>query len=293
LSLIENSLEKLRRAAAGGKATGAAARREPVAVLREPAAAAPESRYLHRRTSLDLAQLRAAGYLPHPAQERRFADWCHRVKRPIIHRALLPGGPEDARSILLTSALPGDGKTFVTLNLALSIARERDVSVLLIDGDLPRARLSDLLGIQREPGLLHALQDERLDIEQLVHDTDIPGLQILSAGGPAEGTTELIASARMREIVAQLMGWNPRRLILFDSPPLLISAEARALVAIPGQIVLVTRAGHTPQRAVVDAVAQIDKKKLHGLIINDGYVGKVHGYYDYNYDYSSERAPSR
>jgi protein-tyrosine kinase len=293
LSLIENSLDKLRRAAAGSKTAGAAALREPVvAVLREPTAA-PESRYVRRRTSIDLARLRAQGYLPHPAQQRRFADSCHRVKRLIIHRALLPDGPEDARSILLTSALPGDGKTFVTLNLALSIARERDVSVLFVDGDLPRARMSGLLGIQQEPGLLNALQDERLEVEPLVHDTDVPGLQILSAGGPAEGTTELIASVRMREMLAQLLGWNPRRLILFDSPPLLVSAEARALLSIPGQIVLVTRAGHTPQRAVVDAIAQVDKKKLHGLIINDGYLGSEHGYYDYNYDYSSEKAPSR
>jgi len=292
LSLIENSLEKLRRAAAGSKIAGAAARREPVAVLREPAAAS-EPRYLHPRAAIDLARLRAHGYLPHAAQERRFADWCHRLKRPLIHRALLPDAAEDARSILLTSALPGDGKTFITLNLALSMARERDISVLLVDGDLPRAHLSGLLGIQQEPGLLNALRDEQLEVEPLVHDTDVPGLQIMSAGGPAEGTTELIASERMREIAARLIGLDSRRLILFDSPPLLVSAEARALVAVPGQLVLVTRAGHTPQRAVVDAIAHIDKKKLHGLVINDAYVGSQHGYYDYNYDYSSERAPSR
>ena len=290
MSLIENSLEKLRRAAGGSKTAAATARREPVAVLREPTDAA-ETRYVHRRAPIDLAQLRAQGYLPEVAQERHFADWCHRVKRPVIHRALLPGGPEEARSILLTSALPGDGKTFVTLNLALSMARERDISVLLVDGDLPRAQMSRLLGIEREPGLLNALRDERLEAEQLVQDTNVSGLQLLSAGGPAEGTTELIASVRMREIVAQLMDWNSQRLILFDSPPLLVSAEARALMSIPGQIVLVTRSGRTPQRAVVDAIAHIDKKKLQGLIINDAYVMNEHDYYDYNY--SSETVSSK
>jgi Mrp family chromosome partitioning ATPase len=95
----------------------------------------------------------------------------------------------------------------------------------------------------------------------------------------------------MQEIIAQLLDWNSRRLILFDSPPLLVSAEARALMSIPGQIVLVTRSGRTPQRAVVDAIAHIDKKKLQGLIINDAYVMNEHDYYDYNY--SSETVSSR
>jgi protein-tyrosine kinase len=247
---------------------------------------------VHRRTSVDWARLREQGYLPDSGQQPRFADWCHRVKRPLIDRALAPGAPEDARLILLTSALPGDGKSFITLNLAFSMARERDVSVLLVDGDLPRAQISHLFGIHQEEGLLAALRDDRLDVEPLVYDTDVPGLEILPAGGPPEGAAELVASARMREIAARLSGRNPRRLVLFDSPPLLVSAEARALVAVPGQIVLVTRAGRTPLRAVADAVGQLDKKKLQGVVLNDAYVGNEHGYYDYDYA-ASHRSPAR
>ena len=289
MSLIENSLEKLRRAASSSKPAGIAAVREPVAVLREPAAA-PQPHYVHRRTSIDLAGLRADGYLPDASEERRFADWCHRVKRPIIHRALATGSTDDARLILLTSALPGDGKSFVTLNLALSMARERDISVLLVDGDLPKARISRLLGIEHEPGLLNALRDEQLDVESLVHDTDVSGLEILSAGSPPEGAAELVASARMREIAARLSSRNPRRLIVFDSAPVLVSSEARALVAIPGQIVLVARAGHTPRQAVVDALTHIDKGKLRGIVLNDGYVTGDPGYYGY-YDYAESTQP--
>lgn len=287
MSLIENSLEKLRRASkSGGTPTLV---REPVAVLREPAAVA-EPHYVHRRTSIDLARLRAEGYLPAAAQERRFADWCHRVKRPIIDRALAPAGSEDPRLILLTSALPGDGKTFITLNLALSMAREHDISVLLVDGDLPRGQISHLLGLEREPGLLNALRDEALEVESLVHDTNIPGLQILPAGGPPEGATELIASVRMREIAAQLTVRNPTRLILFDCAPVLVSTEARALVAIPGQIVLIARAGRTPRQAVVDAITHIDKEKLRGLVLNDAHIGDDSGYYGYDYP---DRPPLR
>lgn len=290
MSLIENSLEKLRRGAGASKPDGAATNREPVSAFREPAASA-ETPYVHRRTSIDWARLREQGYLPDAVQERRFADWCHRVKRPLIDRALAAGAPQDARVILLTSAVPGDGKSFITLNLAFSMARERDVSVLLVDGDLPRAQISHLFGIHHEPGLLAALRDDRLDVESVVYDTDIPGLEILPAGGPTEGAAELVASARMREIAARLSGRNQRRLVLFDSPPLLASAEARALAAVPGQIVLVTRAGHTPLRAVADAVSHLDRKKLQGIVVNDAYVGNEHGYYDY--DYSSHRTPAR
>jgi protein-tyrosine kinase len=292
LSLIENSLERLRRAAGSSKPSGNAAVREPLAVLREPAATA-EARCAHRRTSIDLTRLRAQGYLPDAAQERRFADWCHRVKRPIIERALAEAGSDDARLVLLTSALPGDGKSFITLNLALSMARERDISVLLVDGDLPCAQISRVLGLSHEPGLLNALRDERLDVESLVFDTEIPRLELLAAGSPPEGASELVASLRMREISARLLSRDPRRLILFDSPPVLVSSEARALMAIPGQILLVARSSRTPQRAVVDAVSQIDKQRLRGLVLNDALVGSTHGYYGYGYDYPSPSDPAR
>jgi protein-tyrosine kinase len=279
LSLIENSLEKLRRASGAAK--------EPAAAVLVPAAVRAESvatlelRPVHRRSSVDLDRLRAAGYLPERSEERRFADYCHRIKRPLIDRALGSGATADARIILLSSALPGDGKTFVTLNLALSMARERDISLLLVDGDLPRAQITHLLGMQHEAGLLTALRDDKVDVESLIHDTEVSGLEVLPAGSPPDGAAELIASSRMREVVARLSARNPRRLILFDSPPLLVSSEARALVAIPGQIVLVARTAHTPQRALIDAIGHIDKQKLRGLVLNDAVVGEQHGYYEY------------
>lgn len=245
---------------------------------------------MRKRIAVHFADLRSQGYLPEEGHDRRFADYCHRIKRPLIERALAAGATQDARLILLSSALPGDGKTFLTLNLALSMARERDISVLLVDGDLPKAQITRVLGLRGEPGVLDALQNTQLDVESLVVDTDVPNLEVLPAGGPSDGAAELVASARMREIAARLGAYNSRRLILFDSPPLLISSEARALAPIPGQIVLVARSGHTPQRAVVDAIAHIDKAKLRGLVLNDAHVSNEQGYYDYG-GYSD--APSR
>jgi exopolysaccharide/PEP-CTERM locus tyrosine autokinase len=272
----------LRRAAQAVKEPGVAAAVAPTVARVEPVTAL-EPRVAHRRIAIDLIGLRAHGYLPEEGQERRFADYCHRIKRPLVDRALSAGAPQEARLILLTSALPGDGKTFMTINLALSLARERDVTVLLVDGDLPRAHISHVLGMDGEPGLLNALRDDALDIESLVHDTDIRGLELLPAGAPSEGASELIASVRMRELASKLICRNPRRLVLFDSSPLVVSSEARALVQIPGQIVLVARAGRTPRQAIVEALTHIDKSRLTGLVLNDGHVSSDAGYYGYGY----------
>jgi protein-tyrosine kinase len=280
LSLIENSLEKLRRAAAGAKEPSAAPISHPTAARAESVATL-EPRRVHKRITVDFERLRTAGYLPEQGQERRFADYCHRIKRPLIDRALGAGTAQDSRLILLSSALPGDGKTFITLSLALSMARERDISVLLVDGDLPKAQITSLLSLREESGLLDALKDDRLDAESLVFDTDVPNLEILPAGRPSEGAAELVASTRMRDIATRLITRYPRRLVVFDSPPLLVSSEGRALMPIPGQIVLVARAGHTPRRAIADAIAQVDKTKLRGLVLNDAYVGPEHEYYGY------------
>jgi protein-tyrosine kinase len=287
VSLIESALAKLRRVGEADAGRGvlvprsvnvaAGAPKRPPEVI----APAPEDQEPSKRITIDLKALRDAGYLPEQGVERRFADHYRQIKRPLIEKALAGGA--DVRLIIVTSALPGDGKTFTSLNLALSVARERDASVLLVDADAPKERISQILGVRREPGLLDALADPSLDVESLVVGTDVRRLQILPAGRLVEGATELLASARMGQIVARLVARSPRRLILFDSPPLLVSSEARALTRIPAQIVLVARAGVTPRRAVADALAQVDRNKLQGLIVNHTRVRPGESYY---YGYS-------
>jgi protein-tyrosine kinase len=204
--------------------------------------------------------------MPEESMERRFADHYRRVKRPLIEKAL--AGTSDMRLIMVSSALPGDGKTFTSINLALSMAREKDISVLLVDADGARARISEVLGIRKQPGLLDALADDSIDVESLVMRTDVRGLEVLPAGRFIENGTELIASGRMAQISVRLTAHNPRRLVLFDSPPLLVSSEARVLTRMPGQVVLVVRASVTPRRAILDAVSQVDRQKLQGLVVN-------------------------
>jgi exopolysaccharide/PEP-CTERM locus tyrosine autokinase len=287
MSIIQNALDKARQAIGSTGAAGGS--QEPGDASRRDMAGLPER---HRRIEIDIDQLRARDELPEAGEELRFADCYREIKRPLIQRALAAGAHADARLILVTSALPAEGKTFTALNLALSIARERDVSVLLIDADVPKAHLSRTFGVQDEPGLLDALSDETIDAESLVLGTDVHGLELLPAGKAIEGAAELIASARMAQICARLTGRFPRRMALLDSAPLLVSSEARALKQIPGQILMVTRAGKTPRQALLDAIALLDKSRLYGLILNEAHFTGGDGYYTH-YGYAAYGATER
>jgi protein-tyrosine kinase len=273
MSIIENAIGKLQRA--GG----------PTAVprLSHPVDSQTAAETLtRRRIAIDLDALRAQGAMPEADQAHRFADYYREVKRPLIERAFAGDAGPATRLILVTSALPADGKTFTALNLALSIARERDVSVLLVDADLPKAHLSRAFEIQDDPGLLDALGNTAVDVESLVLGTDIPGLEVLPAGKAKEGmAAELVGSVRMGQIAAQLAGHRGRRLVLMDSSPLLVSSEARALKQVPGQIIMVARAGKTPRHALLDAIALLDKSKPCTLVLNEAYETGGEGYYGY------------
>lgn len=285
MSLIERALQKMRRAGESeavpldSREPGARSDGEPrvkLAALPEPL---PPAREPARRITVELASLRAAGYLPEKGLERRFADHYRQIKRPLIEKALA-GSPE-TRLILVTSALPGDGKTFTSINLALSMARERDISVLLVDADAQRAQVSQVFGFRREPGLHDALSDESVDVEALIGATDVRGLELLPAGRFVENATELLASARMGQIAARIGARNPRRLVLFDTAPLLAASEARVMMRICGQVVVVARAGVTPRQALLDALGQVDRSKLQGVILNCARFSSGGGYYEY------------
>jgi exopolysaccharide/PEP-CTERM locus tyrosine autokinase len=212
------------------------------------------------------------------------ANQFRQIKRTLLANALGKGGPAVAngRLLMMTSALPGEGKTFSTLNLALSLARERDVTILVVDADVAKPQVSGLFNMDRAPGLLEALTDTSVDIESLILRTDIPGLYFLPAGR-CEGdvATELLASERMLDTVLRLESRQSNRVILFDSPPLLLTNEARVLASIVGQIVLVVRAGFTPQRAVMEAIGYVRDDKPIGLLLNQSKASAPGSYYGY------------
>jgi protein-tyrosine kinase len=279
VSLVEQAIARL-RSQQGAGAKG------PVAV--SPKSAGPtvdpseNTASLAKRLKIDSEALRAGGYLPEKDKDRQFADHYRRIKRPLIEKALsgdASGG--ESRIIMIASAVPGDGKTFTSINLALSMALERDISVLLVDSDVSKQHITDIFGLRDQKGLLDALTDESLDPESLIVPTSSRGFSILPAGRRVEGTAELMSSNRMRQIVMILCARNPRRILLLDSPPLLITNEGRALVKLAGQVVLVVRAGETPRHAVQAAMGMFDEKQAGGLILNQVKVGLTEKYYGY------------
>jgi exopolysaccharide/PEP-CTERM locus tyrosine autokinase len=284
VSLVENTIEKLRGQQSA--ATRGGARSVPIGAL-VPAQESMGARGLAdvpasgKVVAVDRAMLREAGFLPEEGFERRMADQYRKIKRPIVTRALESATTGANQLLLVASALPGDGKTFTTINLSLSLSRERDLSVLLVDCDVAKPHVSQLFGVSEETGLLDALADTSLQPESLVIRTDVPFLSVLPAGRPRDGATELLASKRMAEVMAALVARDARRMVVLDSPPLLAASEARPLLDLAGQIVLVVRAGVTPQQAVHDALALLREGQSVGLVLNQGQLPFSETYYGY------------
>lgn len=296
MSLVERALKKLQESR-GAAAAGAVPQRPRSAGTIRPegagnatsagsSSAKPEERTFEppaRTVVIDRDALRAMELLPPIAVEKQIAGQYQQIKRPLVDAALgksaspVPNG----HIIMLASALPGEGKTFTSINLALSMAREKDCQVLLVDADIPKPHITRIFGLQVERGLLDLLVDSSLHAESLILRTDVPGLSILPAGTQVANATELLASERMQHVVAQLGASRTRRIVLFDSPPLLLSTESCALMSVVGQIVLVVRAEFTARNAVQAAIDVIDEGKPVSLILNQSEVAPAAGYYGY------------
>jgi exopolysaccharide/PEP-CTERM locus tyrosine autokinase len=291
MSLVETTLKKLQQSARDAKALEAAgAARAPAAergaTPATPAKPTPPPVALrtvpqHAPIHVDRTALRAAGFLPPEDQERQIADQFRQIKRPLIANASQRGSKRVAGGhlIMTASALPNEGKTFTSINLALSLALEKDITVLLVDADVSKRHISRIFGVDKESGLLDALKDDTLDLESLIIPTDIQGLSLLPAGNRTSIATELLSSAHMDNTVARLGAHSPNRIVLLDSPPLLLTSESRALAAIVGQVVIVVNARTTPQQAVLDAVSYIPAEKSVGFILNQCNVQTSEGYY--------------
>ena len=157
---------------------------------------------------VDRAMLAENGMIVPGAPIGPLAEEFRLVKRQLIitSQRLVEGGDEDkARVVLVCSARPQDGKTFCSVNLALSLAAERDTEVLLIDADVAKPDVLGRLGLNEGPGLLDALVDGSIDVESLVMRTDVPHLAVLPCGTRTANDTELLASARTRAVVQRLL----------------------------------------------------------------------------------------
>jgi receptor protein-tyrosine kinase len=235
--------------------------------------------------TLDLAKLHAAGMVTPDQPKTLIAEEIRILKRPLLTNVSSPAAPiRAANLIMVTSSLPGEGKSFTAVNLAIGIAMELDRTVLLVDADVARPSLPSVLGFSEKKGLLDVLQDKSLKLSDVLLKTNIPKLTILSAGTKDTQSTELLASEGMGRLLNEMSKRYPDRIIIFDSPPLLPTTESRVLATRMGQIVFVVRAEETPQIAVKEALATIESCPVKLLVLNQA--SNVEGAaFGYNYGY--------
>jgi len=296
MSLIELALQRVKADSAKGTADkgnanaglpvagGAPQRTEPAPVASEPRE--PE-------IFITEAFLREKGLLaPEAHEHQQRAEYRH-IKYGLLREIARQGGHG---LIFVTSALQGEGKSFSSVHLALSLASEQDYSVVLVDADVIRPSVSRLMGCEGRAGLMNVLVDETVNVESLIVPTNVRGLSFLPAGRHEDRATEFFSSARMAEISRQLLS-VPNRIVVVDTLPLLLTTESRALASLGGQIVLVVRAESTPQNAVMEAIDLLGEGANVKLLLNAAvrskaleYYGLGHGY-DYTTNTKKEKTP--
>jgi exopolysaccharide/PEP-CTERM locus tyrosine autokinase len=237
-----------------------------------------------RHIDIDFGWLKSHGFVTPEAATSQIAEEFRIIKRPIIRNAFGRNGARvrNGNLVMVTSALPAEGKTFTSLNLALSMATEIDSTVLLVDGDVAHPSIPGLLGAPHGPGLLDLLTRDDLDFGECLVKTNIEKLSVLPAGSRHRRATELLASEQMATVLLEMASRYSDRIIIFDSPPLLATTEARVLAGNMGQIVVVVAADSTSQHAVTQALATIEGCEVVMMVLNKASrtdVGAYYGYY--------------
>jgi protein-tyrosine kinase len=224
----------------------------------------------HHHVEIDLARLSAGGYITPQSPRSRLAEEFRVIKRPLLNNARGKSASpvRNANRIMITSAMPGEGKTYVSVNLAMSLVMELDTRVLLVDADASRPAVLERLGLPSSKGLLDLLVNPALSLDEVVLSTNVDRLSILPAGTPQAQSTELLGSEAMGRLVDQLTARDPRLLVLFDTPPLLSASEARVLAAHMGQVIVVIAADDTPQGTVAEALSTVENCSVVLTLLN-------------------------
>lgn len=241
---------------------------------------------VNQEVMIDFDRISEMGMLVLDQSKNKLAEEYRAIKRPLLNNAFgkTAVGIPHANLIMVTSALPGEGKSFSAINLAISMASEMDRTVLLVEADVAKPAVCQYLGIpEPEKGLVDYLADPSLELADLVLKTNVPKLSLFPAGRQHAHSTELLSSKNMHSLMEELSQRDPNRIVVFDSPPLLLTSEAVVLAGQMGQIVMVIEAGKTSQSVVKDAIALLDKNQIIGVLLNKSERGIGTGYGLYGY----------
>lgn len=238
----------------------------PARLDRRGAAKFPEVFY-----PVDRQHLRDQGMIVPEGTVTRLLEEFRIVKRQLLLQAAdlrRDSGNGASQRILVCSPHPGEGKTYCAVNLALSIAAEKESEVLLVDADFAKPSVLSALGLPSGPGLMDALTDPSADVSQFVIGTDVPGLWVLPAGNATNTDSEYLNSSRTAAVLDRLTEGAPHRIVVFDSPPALAASPAAELAKYVGQVLVIARADRTGQGALEDAVSLLSGCPNIQLLLN-------------------------
>ena len=293
-SLIEKAAQRLEQLRRAGAEVGTQVPDTPESRTQEPPS---HPQYRSKLVQLDLQKLSAAGYVTPDAPRTTIADQYRVIKRPLLANATGKGSVAvpNGNLIMVTSALPGEGKSFTAVNLAMSMAMELDHHVLLVDADVAKPSLMRAFGLPPSPGLLDLLVGSSTRVSDVLLRTNVDKLSFLPSGTPHARATELLASDAMTDLIEDLGRRYADRMVIFDSPPLLQTTEARVLATHMGQIVMVVQAEKTLESQLRHALSTVETCPVKLMLLNQARGGgnDAYGYgYGYGQGLATPEAPS-
>lgn len=236
---------------------------------------------------IDLNALEDSGFVSIDASRKLINEEYRAIKRKLLTNAFGPISKtlHNPNIIMVSSAKPGEGKTFTAVNLALSIAAEKDKTVLLVDADVLRPNVSKTLGISTGDGLMEYLLDEKDDVAEVMYRTNIEKLRIIPAGRSHHLSTELLASGKMQDTINEIANRYPDRIVIIDTPPLIGINETAILTSFAGQAAVVTVEGRSKMSDIREAISQLNPDMAIGCIVNKAHISadSQSGYYGYYY----------
>ncbi|WP_031565289.1 XrtA-associated tyrosine autokinase [Rheinheimera texasensis] len=288
MSTIEKALDKLGQAAVA-EPVPAIPPAEPADKLVNAQATLSESKTASQFIDIDLDSLSKRNFVAKATERKLIYEEYRVIKRKLINNAFGPlsSSLKNPNLILVSSSRPGEGKTFTSVNLALSIALEQDKTVLLVDADVLRPNVSRTLEISVPRGLTDYLSSDSVDVTDIMYSTNVERLKLIAAGKPHHLSTELLASDKMAALVNEFASRYPDRIVIFDAPPLLGVNETSVLAAMCGQAVIVLEENKTKLNELEKAISLLPPDLATGFVINKAHYSRDKGY-GYGYGYYAE-----
>jgi protein-tyrosine kinase len=268
----------------GGAPMAADATKTPVSAGTENAQVNPAVKEIR----LDFRAMRQSGMITPDNMSSTLSNEFRGIKRKLLQKVRDPNTRAAVNNlIMITSSLPGEGKTFSSINLSLSLAAERGLRVLLIDADVIRPSVGNMFVSPASEGLTDLLSGKVKQVSDVLHKcVDVPNLSVIFAGNPKTNSPELISSSRMANLCRELSARYPDRVIVLDTPPVLASPEPAILATYVHQLIMVVSAAQTDKHQLRKALDSVSSCQNVSLLFNKAprwNETEYNGYYGYGY----------